>query len=186
MFAYLKYLIKKLFGKVQVKYYPCVREWTTYGESTAAMLGQVWQNWFGKNTLANYAVGGSLVEFWLMNPDPIKRKNIILFIGGNNILNAGMSVQNTYILYMRYLQTIKADRIYCVGLSPVNRGEEMLRKAQEFNALVSEGIRNLKKDRQVCFIPVWDLFDVRDSLTDGVHHTTAYDLRIIKRILDTP
>ena len=128
-----------------------------------------------KEPLDNFAESGSMIEIYLKYPDPRKRKIVILMTGLNNLGGGKQSPSHVISLYKKLLSSIKADEIYCVSLSPTI-DEELNLKIKEVN----DAIKKMVDERH--YVDSWLLYNDKDSLSDGYHHTMSYDLRIINQI----
>ena len=158
-------------------YVPSAKKWTVYGDSTGKQFGDRWIALYGnREPLDNYAVNGSIIEQILKDPDPYARNRVILMVGGNN-LQLGHSPASIANKYAHVLLTLKAKRVYCVGLNPV--------AVADYDAAIwelNEYIRAMCPDT---YIDAWALFESFDeSLSDGLHHSLSFDKRIMHAILE--
>jgi len=94
-------------------YSDTVSEWTFKGDSMAYDLGIYWGE--GENN----GSGGASIEFLLSYPDTRPLKNVVLWVGVNSI-HAGTPIDDIVSHHQELHDSIKAERIYCVGVPYVN------------------------------------------------------------------
>jgi hypothetical protein len=146
-----------------------------YGDSTAWELGLRWQVYApADEPLSNYGISGSIIDIFLAYPDPYPRDRVIIMAGINNLTR--QTVEQTVTAYWKLLLTLRANRIYCVSLSPVPSNAGITEKILEVN----DAIQGMCGDG---YIDSWALYDAGDSLRDGLHHADPYDRRIVDEIL---
>lgn len=157
------------------QYQKATTEWSIYGDSSAAMLGGVWEDWFPNEPVTNYGIGGATIGDFLDAPDKYTRKKAVWLIGGNDV-QAGRSTDDIIEGYFRLFATFKAERVYCVSIGPQFRNPE-------WDAQILEINEYLKGMCGQGYVDSWALYQDGYIMDDGVHHTEDFDRAIIAEIL---
>lgn len=157
------------------QYGKATTEWSIYGDSSAAMLGNVWEDYYPTEPVTNYGIGGATIGDFLDAPDKYTRKKSVWLIGGNDV-QAGRSTDAIVEDYFKLLTTYKAERVYCVGLSYQT-------KNPSWNAQIEEINEYLKGMCGQGFVDAYYLYQDGFLMDDGLHHTEQYDIAIINEIL---
>ena len=155
-------------------YVETVTEWTVIGDSSGNDFASRWPG-----EVTNYARNGARIDLFLNHPPPNVFQKVILMIGGNNVGLNNESVDTVVEKYALLYWSIKADRVFCVGISPFASGKP------EFSPLKNPRIQEINEHiKGMCenYIDTWPPA-MTPSFTDGVHHTEDYDWQIRMSIL---
>ena len=158
-------------------YTETVTEWTVIGDSTGNHFAQRWPG-----EVTNYARNGARIDLFLSHPPPNVFQKVILMVGGNNVGLNNESVDTVVEKYALLYWSIRAERVFCVGITPF-QGEDGFSPAKNPRIQeINEHIKGLCGDG---YIDTWPP-EMTPSFTDGVHHTADYDRQIREAILSGP
>ena len=138
--SFIKFIWSRYVLRGKIKYTWKVKKFTFYGDSTAYQMGDRMSKWYGGNIVSNFAINGSVLNLWLRYKDYVKRDNIIILVGGNNLVS-GETVSNTFYMYADFLKRVASmghkGKILCVALAPMV-GSKIEEEFKTFNFFISD------------------------------------------------
>ena len=155
-------------------YAETVSLWTVKGDSTARAFGFRWTDW----EIENNGVNAAKIDMFLQYPDTRVLKNVILMVGANNVGYADEDVDTVVEKYALLYWSLKADRVFCVGITPFQGNNECSPYKNPRIEEINEHIKGMCAD----YIDTWPPA-MTPSYTDGIHHTDDYDLQIRMSIM---
>jgi hypothetical protein len=182
--SFIKFIWSRYILGSKIKYTWEVKKFTFYGDSTAYQMGDRMSRWYGNTLVSNFAINGSILNLWLRYKDYVKRENIIILVGGNNLVS-GETVSNTFYMYTEFLNRIikmnHKGKILCVGPAPMY-GSTIEENFKMFNENIKNYVKKIDiNEKKIIYVPTDDIYSPGD-LPDGIHHGDNYDRKIISRI----
>lgn len=149
------------------------KETTFKGSSVAYNLGQSWGG-----DIENDAVAGATIDFLLKAPDDRKLKTVILSAGIEDLGKDPQASDKTIINYALLFWSIKAEKVYCIGIPPVHGNSpydsSLWPEIKELNEFI----------KTICgadrYVDTWAMPFTSD---DGVHPDAAMNALIKAQIL---
>lgn len=139
------------------------------------MLTTVWKEYYPQEPVTGYGIAGAGLKDMINAPDKYLRKKAVWLIGGNDV-QGGRSTDDIVEDYFRILTTYKAERVYCVGLTPQFKQPWANAQIEEINGYI----------KGMCgqgYVDSWALYQDGFLMEDNLHHTKEYDIAIITEIL---
>ena len=153
-------------------YSDTVSLWTIKGDSSAVDFAERWT----EGNMESNGRNGAKIDLFLDHPDERVLQNVILMVGGNNVGLNNESADTVIEKYARLYWSIRAERVFCVGISPFQGKDGFSPVKNPRIQEINEHIKGMCEN----YIDTWAM---TPSFTDGVHHSEDYDRQIREAIL---
>ena len=143
----------------------------------------------------NLAVNGSTIQFWIDHAPTIHLQKVIISLGINSVKDGSLSIETVLNQYETLLNMISADKIYVIGLYPVDQallytwydGGQALTPERVMS--VNNGLFALALKHGLTFIDTSEFYEngiaKREYTEDGIHPSLIAYQTILQKLKGT-